>query len=131
MYLIWLYMSRSLRESSYCDRMAAPRRTKPTNRGAKWKLRAALAALLMAAWSNSLTLGFASDGAAAVRDVRIQSATSENIAPIFGKHYCWPNAADRLACIARCSQLPAESNSLRRRPGRLPAVNLLLPLTNA
>ncbi len=61
-----------------------------------WKFRAALAALVLIAWSNTFGLGFALDGGVVASDVRIQAATSENVNLILGKHYWWPNPADRL-----------------------------------
>ena len=64
--------------------------------GIHWRLYAALAALVLIAWSNSFGLGFARDGGAVTVDTRIQAATAENISLILGKHYWWPNPADRL-----------------------------------
>lgn len=60
------------------------------------RLHAALAAIVLIAWSNSFGLGFARDGGATTSDIRIQAATAENVGLILGKDYWWPNPADRL-----------------------------------
>ncbi len=52
--------------------------------------------IVLLAWSNSFGLGFARDGGEVTSDLRIQAATAENVNLILGKHYWWPNPADRL-----------------------------------
>jgi protein O-mannosyl-transferase len=103
---------------------------KPGSSG--WKLYAALAAIVLIAYSNSLGLGFAGDGGVVISDVRVQAATAENIGLILSKHYWWPNPADHLyrplttlTYLLNYSVLGSRSN-----PVGYHLVNLLLHLTN-
>lgn len=97
----------------------------------KWRFRFALFALVAIAWSNSLDLGYASDGGAVTSDIRIQSATAANIALIFGKHYWWPNPADRLYRPVTTLSYLLNHSLLGAEAAGYHAVNVLLHLANA
>ena len=63
----------------------------------KWKWRAALCGITLAAYANSFHLGLAFDAKAIVTgDRRIHELTTENLGLIFQKDYWWPVSSDRL-----------------------------------
>ena len=63
----------------------------------KWKWRAALCGITLAAYANSFSLGLAFDAKAIVtNDRRIHELTTENLGLIFQKDYWWPVSSDRL-----------------------------------
>jgi hypothetical protein len=101
--------------------------------GLNWKPYAALAAIVLVAWSNSFGLGFAADGGAVTSDSRIQSATAENVSLILGKHYWWPNPADRLYRPITTLTYPLNYSVLGSgtNAASYHTLNLLLHLINA
>ncbi len=76
--------------------------------------------------------GLPLDGGVVSSDVRIQAATAENVSLILGKHYWWPNAADRLyRPVTTLSYLLNDSVlGNGNRAAGYHAVNLLLHLVN-
>lgn len=64
-------------------------------KGSKWTVRAALAVLALAAYSNSFGLGLPQDSRVMItEDARIRSVSTENIAQIVSKDYWWPRPGD-------------------------------------
>ncbi len=62
-----------------------------------WLWRAALGALVLAAYANSFGLGFAYDGEhLATQDTRVLSATGDSVRQIFTTPYWYPTAEDNL-----------------------------------
>lgn len=62
-----------------------------------WTVRAALFAIVLAAYSDSFGLGLAQDSFAIITgDTRIREVTLENLKLILAKDYWWPKAADWL-----------------------------------
>ena len=63
----------------------------------KWKARAALVALALAAYAGSFGLGLAQDSKAIVaQDPRLREVTTENLKLILTKNYWWPKTGDGL-----------------------------------
>jgi len=63
----------------------------------KWRVRAALVAVALAAYANSFGLGLAQDSKAIVTgDARLQAVTGDNLKLILGKNYWWPKSGDGL-----------------------------------
>ena len=63
----------------------------------KWRPRAALLLIALAAYANSFGLGLAQDSKAIVTgDARLHAVTVDNLKLIFGKNYWWPKAGDGL-----------------------------------
>jgi len=63
----------------------------------KWRARAGLLAIALAAYANSFGLGLAQDSKAIVtEDARLQTATADNLQLILTKNYWWPKAGDGL-----------------------------------
>jgi tetratricopeptide (TPR) repeat protein len=63
----------------------------------KWRPRAALLLMALAAYANSFGLGLAQDSKAIVTgDARLHAVTVDNLKLIFGKNYWWPKAGDGL-----------------------------------
>jgi tetratricopeptide (TPR) repeat protein len=63
----------------------------------KWRARAALLLIALAAYANSFGLGLAQDSKAVVtQDARLQAVSGENLKLILEKNYWWPKAGDGL-----------------------------------
>ena len=63
----------------------------------KWRARAALFAIALAAYVNSFVLGLAQDSTVIVaQDARLRAVTADNLALILSKNYWWPLAGDGL-----------------------------------
>jgi tetratricopeptide (TPR) repeat protein len=63
----------------------------------KWRPRAALFAIALAAYGNSFVLGLAQDSTVIVaKDARLQAVTADNLKLILTKNYWWPLAGDGL-----------------------------------
>ena len=63
----------------------------------KWRARAALLLIALAAYANSFGLGLAQDSRAIVtQDARLQAVTADNLKLILDKNYWWPKAGDGL-----------------------------------
>jgi tetratricopeptide (TPR) repeat protein len=63
----------------------------------KWRARAALLGIALAAYVNSFGLGLAQDSKVIVtQDARLQAATADNLKLILTKNYWWPKAGDGL-----------------------------------
>jgi tetratricopeptide (TPR) repeat protein len=63
----------------------------------KWRVRAALLMMVLAAYCNSFGLGLAQDSKAIVtQDTRIHQASVENLRLILEKNYWWPKYGDGL-----------------------------------
>jgi tetratricopeptide (TPR) repeat protein len=63
----------------------------------KWRARAALAAIALAAYANAFGLGLAQDSKVIVtQDARLQAVTTDNLKLILTKNYWWPKAGDGL-----------------------------------
>ena len=63
----------------------------------KWRARAALAAIALAAYCTSFGLGLAQDSKTIITsDARLQALTADNVGLILTKNYWWPKAGDGL-----------------------------------
>jgi tetratricopeptide (TPR) repeat protein len=63
----------------------------------KWRARAALLVIALAAYANSFGLGLAQDSKVIVtQDARLQTVTADNLKLILTKNYWWPKAGDGL-----------------------------------
>ena len=63
----------------------------------KWRARAGLAAIALAAYANTFGLGLAQDSKAIVtQDSRLQAVAADNLKLILTKNYWWPKAGDGL-----------------------------------
>jgi protein O-mannosyl-transferase len=63
----------------------------------KWRARAVLFLIALAAYANSFGLGLAQDSKTIVTaDARVQAVTADNIKAILTKNYWWPKAGDGL-----------------------------------
>jgi protein O-mannosyl-transferase len=81
--------------------MAGLARPRSSDKGpvpfSKWRTRAALLLVALAAYCNSFGLGLAQDSKAIVtQDPRLQSASAENLKLILEKNYWYPKAGDGL-----------------------------------
>lgn len=65
--------------------------------GSKWRVRAVLLLIALAAYANSFGLGLAQDSKTIVTaDARVQAVSADNIKAILTKNYWWPKAGDGL-----------------------------------
>ena len=63
----------------------------------KWRVRAVLLLIALAAYANSFGLGLAQDSKTIVTaDARVQAVTADNIKAILTRNYWWPKAGDGL-----------------------------------
>ena len=63
----------------------------------KWRARAGLIAIALAAYTNTFGLGLAQDAKVIIsNDTRLQAATADNLKLILMKNYWWPLAGDGL-----------------------------------
>lgn len=78
--------------------LARPHSSKETPvKFSRWRGRAALLAIALAAYGNSFGLGLAQDSKAIItQDTRLQSASLENIKLILERNYWWPKSGDGL-----------------------------------
>lgn len=99
----------------------------------KWRVRAALLLVALAAYANSFGLGLAQDSKAIVtQDARLQAVTAENLKLILGKNYWWPKAGDGLYRPVTTLSLLFNYAVLGNGPnaGGYHAVNFLLHAVN-
>lgn len=78
--------------------LARPRSSEKTPVSvSRWRARAALIAIALAAYANSFGLGLAQDSKAIVtQDARLQALTADNLKLILDKNYWWPKSGDDL-----------------------------------
>ena len=75
----------------------SPSSSKASVPASKWRVRAVLFLIALAAYVNSFGLGLAQDSKTIVTaDARVQAATADNIKAILTKNYWWPKAGDGL-----------------------------------
>jgi tetratricopeptide (TPR) repeat protein len=99
----------------------------------KWKARAALVALALAAYAGSFGLGLAQDSKVIVtQDARIREVTTENIKLILTRNYWWPKTGDGLYRPVTTLSLLFNSAVLGNgtSPAGYHAVNFLLHAIN-
>jgi tetratricopeptide (TPR) repeat protein len=99
----------------------------------KWKARAGLAALALAAYAGSFGLGLAQDSKVIVaQDSRIREVTAENIKLILTRNYWWPKTGDGLYRPVTTLSLLFNSAVLGNgtNPAGYHAVNFLLHAIN-
>ena len=99
----------------------------------KWKARAALVALALAAYAGSFGLGLAQDSKAIVaQDPRLREVTTENLKLILTKNYWWPKTGDGLYRPVTTISLLFNSAVLGNgtAPAGYHAVNFLLHAVN-
>jgi len=66
-------------------------------RNSKWRVRAALLAIALAAYADTFGLGLAQDSKAVVRqDTRIREVSAANLHLILARNYWWPKSGDGL-----------------------------------
>jgi tetratricopeptide (TPR) repeat protein len=99
----------------------------------RWKWRAALLALALAAYANSFTLDLAQDGRALVeQDARIRELSAANLGRIATTNYWWPKGGDGLYRPVTTASLLFNYAVLGNRssPAGYHAVNFLLHALN-